>query len=124
MRTHAAALVSVCRETLACRKRFAVLLDMANEVAKTIVQQLGNLALSMMGAYQLVALDDGLQFAIRGSRAVSKIVIKLDAGTDTYTVSFHTGRGLALKLVSESDGVYVDALHRVIESATGLATRL
>lgn len=97
---------------------------MANEVAKIIVEQLGNLTLSMIGAHQLVALPDGLQFGIKGSRKVSKIVIKLDAGTDTYTVAFYKGRGLSLQPVGESlEGVYVDALHRVIASATGLSTR-
>lgn len=58
---------------------------------------------------------------------VNSIRIVLDAGTDTYTLEFHKiGRAprFTSKLVATVDRVYVDSFHRVIESNTGLATRL
>lgn len=95
-----------------------------NTVAATILAQLGGRALYMLGAQMIVTSDDGVQFAIRGSQKASKIVIKHDAASDTYTVSFWKGRGLNIRQVSEVERVYVDSLHRVIESATGLYTSL
>lgn len=97
---------------------------MANEVAKTIVAQLGNRALFMLGAQHLLAIESGLQFAVRGSKLANRIVIKLDAGTDTYTVQFWKVRGASCKQVSEYEMVYVDSLHRLIESETGLRVSL
>lgn len=93
---------------------------MANDIGQTIAQQLGNQAFAMMGAKNLVALEDGLQFRI-GSNAkrVTNIVIKL-AADDTYTVEFWNIRGTSMRKLSEDVGVYVDALHTVIETATGL----
>jgi hypothetical protein len=94
-----------------------------NEVAKTILDQLGRRALLMLGAHTVVTSSDGVMFAVRGSRAVSKVIVKLDA-SDTYTVRFYKGRGINLVQVSEFEGVYADSLHGLIESATGLRTSL
>jgi len=66
------------------------------EVAETIRQQLGNMALMMLGAKDLCSVDQqlgGLQFRIRGSKSANKIVIILDP-SDTYTVQFWTVRGV------------------------------
>ncbi len=93
------------------------------EVAKTIVAQLGNLALSMMGAKDLVGSENSLQFTIRGSKVVNKIRIVLDP-SDTYTMEFYKGRGLDVKLVASASDIYVDSLHKTIEANTGLYTRL
>ncbi len=56
-------------------------------IAKTIIQQLGNIALSMLGAYLLVDLGDGLQFRFKGCKKSNMIQITLDP-CDTYTVKF------------------------------------
>jgi hypothetical protein len=93
-----------------------------NSVAKTIQAQLGG-ALVMLGAKNLVALSDSLQFNIQGSRKGNKIVIRL-AADDTYTVELWKIRVPDFKKVAEVDGVYVDALKRTITGLTGLFTTL
>lgn len=97
-------------------------LTVANEIRK----QLGNQAALLLGARDFVGGNDSLAFSIRGCRQVNKIRIALDPGTDTYTVQFYLvrRRALDLRLVASVDAVHVDSLHRVIESNTGLATRL
>lgn len=77
----------------------------------------------MLGASALIAAEDSLQFAIKGSRKVSKIRIVL-APNDTYVVEFWNGRGAKLEKVAELHGVHVEQLHDVIESQTGLSTRM
>lgn len=96
---------------------------MSNEIANTILWQLGGITLSMLGAKDEVALPDGVQFRIRGSKKGNKLVIKLDPD-DTYVVEFWKIRGINFTLVEKASGVYVDSLHKVIESMTGLYTRL
>ena len=99
------------------------------QIANTIRTQLGNRALFMIGAKDLVATETGLQFRIgRNAKSVNQIVINLDP-SDTYTVEFRRTRmsrktGYSNKVVSSLEGVYADMLHDVIESGTGLATRL
>lgn len=92
-----------------------------NDIGNTIAQQIGNGAFVMMGAKNLVALEDGLQFRI-GSNAkrVTNIVIKLNAEHDTYTLEFWNIRGLKMVKLTEQDGVHVESLHTVIESETGM----
>lgn len=96
---------------------------MENTVAKTIATQIGNRAFFMLGARDLVAVEQGLQFAIRGTKVANKVRVVL-AGDDTYTVEFWKCRGLNQKLVSSREGVYVDRLHATIEAQTGLRTSL
>lgn len=93
---------------------------MENTVAKTIATQIGNRAFFMLGARDLVAVEQGLQFAIRGTKVANKVRV----GDDTYTVEFWKCRGLNQKLVSSREGVYVDRLHATIEAQTGLRTSL
>jgi len=94
---------------------------MANEIARTIAEQIGNLAFSMMGTPRksLLAHDNGLQFDIKGTTKCNRIIVRLDP-SDTYTVEFWKGRGLNMRKVSESSDVYVDSLKTTIEMNTGL----
>jgi len=104
---------------------------MSNAVAETIRQQIGGRALFMLGAKQLAATDDGLRFRIgRNAKGVTHVIVKLDP-SDTYTVEFRAMRvnrrhpdGFSNKLKSSMSDVYVDSLHTVLESGTGLYTRL
>ena len=98
------------------------------QIANTIRTQIGPRALFLLGAKILVATETGLQFRIgRNAKSVNQIVINLDP-SDTYTVEFRRTQsrktGYTSKIVSSLEGVYVDMLHDVIESGTGLATRL
>lgn len=100
-------------------------------VANIIREQLGPRALFMLGAQHLTALaraagalggkakGPGLAFGIRGSRNINKVAIRLDP-SDTYTLDFYKG----VKLISSDSDVYVDMLHKIIESRTGLYTSL
>jgi hypothetical protein len=112
-----------------------VLMTNENQTAEIIRQQLGHKALYILGARDLIATDRGLRFTIRGCQKANRIEITLDAD-DTYTVRVsrfsparfnrRTMSFSAMKdtTVSNHEGVYVDSLHRVIESATGLYTSL
>ena len=88
-------------------------------VAQTIADQIGRVAFVMMGAKNLLGSEDHLQFQIRGSKKVNRIVVKLEP-SDTYTVKFYTGSALKIRQVAEVSDVYADSLRRVIESETGL----
>lgn len=87
---------------------------------QTLIKQLGT-ALPMMGAKDLVKSAQTLQFRIgRNVKSVKVITIQLEAD-DTYTVR---AIGANLRIKGECFGVYADQLHTVLESLTGLYTRL
>ena len=95
---------------------------MAN-VAETIRQQIGNGALYMLGAKNLLDHGDALSFRVRGSRAVNYIKITLN-GMDMYDMEFGKIHGLNYKVKAEVANVYADMLRGIIEQETGLATSL
>jgi hypothetical protein len=96
---------------------------MSNEIARNIVEQLGNGTLAMLGARNLLAGERDLTFKIMGSKKATHIKIAL-AADDTYTVTFMKVRSLNVTTVAEETMVYVDSLHKTIEAHTGLYTRL
>jgi hypothetical protein len=92
-------------------------------VATTIQAQLGG-ALMMMGAKDLVAGENYLQFRIgRNPKGVRKVIITLDP-SDTYQVEAWRGRSLNEELVAARSSVYVDSLKGVLQAMTGLYTSL
>jgi hypothetical protein len=113
--------------------------NMERQIAAVLNKQLGNVALAMLGARDLVILDRGLRFRVgRNPRKVAKVEIEL-AGDDTYTVRTITGRPESYRLNprtgefetrggyavgEEIEGVYVDALHETLRACTGLDVRL
>lgn len=102
-------------------------------IAKTIISQLGNLCLNLLGAHDLVDLQDGLQFRIKGCRTINLIQIILGP-CDTYTVKFckvqaqkQSNLGLTYtevtwETISTHSDVYCDMLCDLIEQETGLYT--
>lgn len=97
------------------------------EIARTIVAQLGNLTLSMLGAQNLVDLGDGLSFRIRGSRRANYVAIRFDGGRDLYDLEIKKiGRAPSYRVrdVAAHEGIFVDQLHELIERETGLYTRM
>ncbi len=90
----------------------------------TLIRQLGT-ALPMMGAKNLVSgLNGELFFAIgRNPNGIKKLSISV-AADDTYTVIAFKVQKHIWRAVSECEGVYADQLHTVLESMTGLYTRL
>ncbi len=108
------------------------------DTAKEIQRQLGG-ALMMLGAKNLLAHDDergGLSFRIRGSKKVNYIKIILTQ-MDLYSVEFgkigskreEVLPGIKIstptyKVTAEHDNIYSDMMKDLIESETGLYTRL
>ena len=97
---------------------------MSNQVAQSLMSQIGRPTFFMLGAQSLVDLGNGLQFSIKGSpRQVTKLVITLDP-SDTYTVQAWKIRGRVCKMLAEQGNVYADSLHSTIETMTALRTSL
>lgn len=99
----------------------------ADEVANTIIEQIGRPALFMLGAKDLLSTTHegrpGLCFKIRGSEKGNFLRITLER-SDTYVVELVKSRGTSWKQVGEVEGVYADSLHGTIERLTGLYTSL
>jgi hypothetical protein len=90
--------------------------------ANTLIRQLGT-ALPMLGAKDLVASENGLQFKIQGCQRGNKVRITLDP-SDTYTVELWKVRGLDFKQIGDQSFVHADQLHGALKALTGLDTRL
>jgi len=100
-----------------------------NEIAQTILQQLGGRRFVVMtGARNLVGLSQGLGFKLPSGFArngINYVRITLDP-SDTYTVEFMKiprGKYEAVPVRSVS-GVYDDGLQQLFTSETGLDTNL
>jgi hypothetical protein len=102
---------------------------MSNEIARTILAQLGgNRFAAMTGARNFVAHEAALSFKLprgfAGNKA-SHVKVTLDA-SDTYTIEFlaWNARKLEMRTISATPGVYADDLQRIFTLETGLDTRL
>jgi hypothetical protein len=99
------------------------------EKAKTILNQIGHKVLYMIGAKNILRIENGIQFKImRNSKGVNMIKIVYNAGKDLYTMSFLNIRKkqfeFIVKTISEFDEVYFDQMNDLIETETGLYTSL
>jgi hypothetical protein len=102
---------------------------MANQVAETILQQLGGCKFIVMtGAKDFVGSDSTLSFRIgRNSTSGNGVMITLTP-SDTYTVELvrvakSTGT-IKRTVLSIREDVYNDQLQEVFTRMTGLYTRL
>lgn len=105
------------------------------QVANTITKQIGNRAFMMIGAKHLMGgmltswsqegkTYPGLSFKVmKNAKGVTNIVIMLQPD-DTYLIEFLKIRGMNVKVVHASEGVYGDGLHNTIEDNTGLRLSL
>lgn len=100
------------------------------EIANTIIAQLGNKALVMIGAKNILAEKNGVRFKIgRNSKSVNMIKITLNS-MDTYDIKFlrtsMSKKTFEYKetIKAEDNGIYCDMLHNSIEQNTGLYTSL
>lgn len=101
---------------------------MTNEI-DTLIRQIGNGTLAMLGASALVSSettggDPVLQFKIRGCKEGNKLRITYRRALDAYDVELWHVRGTNVFEVASTSLVYADALHATIERLTGLRTRL
>lgn len=96
-----------------------------NEVAKTILAQLGGRRFMVMtGAKDLVAGPTTLTFRVgRNCHKVTKVRVEL-MPTDLYAVTFYRGAGLNLKEYAKTVGLFADQLQREFTLGTGLDTHL
>jgi hypothetical protein len=102
--------------------------EAAEQVAKTIAQQLGgNKFKAMTGAKNFVFLPEGgLQFSLPAGSAkngINLVTITLNPD-DEYDIVFYRKRGVAMKEVTRTDGVQASGLRGLFEQETGLATSL
>lgn len=88
-----------------------------------IIKQLGNKALMMLGANTLLSFENGLSFKIKGSKLFKYIKIELNS-LDLYDITFVNYRGMNITNSKTVNNVYVDTMHKLIESETKLYTSL
>ena len=100
-----------------------------NEVARTILEQLGgNAFVAMTGAKNFASLDTALLFALPGTggftkNGINRVAILLN-GMDLYDITFTRVRGTNVTKVDERNNIYAEDLRRVFTEVTGLATSL
>jgi hypothetical protein len=92
-------------------------------IAQEIKNQLGNGTLCMLGAKNLGAGENYLQFQIQGSKTFSHIRITLN-GKDLYDVTFYKIVKYDIKKQETVNDVYNDMVKKLIEEKTRLYTSL
>ncbi len=94
------------------------------EIAKTILEQLGRQIQPMIGLKHPVAIENGLQFGfMKGNQGINKVQIVLNA-RDTYDMKFwRIGRTRSSEITGAGD-IYDHQLNSVFEDITGLSTHL
>lgn len=97
-------------------------------IAKTIAEQIGGRALFMIGAKELIAGKNYLQFRIgRNPKGWTKICVQLN-GLDLYDMIFcriRKKQGIPEVVENKTlENIYCDQLCDIIESETGLRTSL
>ncbi|MCD6056307.1 MAG: hypothetical protein K0R12_1269 [Gammaproteobacteria bacterium] len=101
---------------------------MSNEIAKTILAQMGgNKFLAMVPIKIILAKPNGVIFHLKGVfNKVSVIDVTLNS-MDLYDVKYFGSfnrKTLDRKLITQSDGIYFDMLQSDFTSTTGLSTYL
>lgn len=96
---------------------------MANEIAKTILEQLGgNRFVVMTGSKNFLGRPDGLSFKV-GSNAKRVTHVRATlTPLDLYDVEFLNIRGTKISNFTPAIGVYADQLCKIFTDATGLRT--
>ena len=94
------------------------------EVAQTIAKQLGNRALVMIGAKNLLSGPRYLQLKLgRNAGKWTHLKISLN-DLDLYDFTFYRVRGLAVKQERHVFNVYCDVMLETIRNETGMETNL
>lgn len=90
------------------------------EIATEIINQIGGFGRlnAMTGAYNFVAIDNGVSFKIKNPKAnYIKIVLN---SMDLYDVEVGRIRGMNYTVVKNASGLFFDQLKGFIEKATGM----
>jgi hypothetical protein len=94
------------------------------EIAQEIANQIGNQALMMIGAKQLGFTQNSLTFKVgRNAKAVTHVRITLNS-LDLYDMEFLRIRGTDVHPIAIANDCYSDMMNRMIETHTGLYTKL
>jgi len=102
---------------------------MSNQVANTILEQLGGRRFQVMtGAKNFVGSESGLSFRLPGAGGFTKhginvVSIELTPA-DTYVMLFSRLRAGVLTVLAEHHDVYFDSLQEIFTRETGLVTHL
>jgi len=92
-------------------------------IANIILQQIGKMALYMMGGCNYISTGKGVEFRVKGSKIGNHIRIILK-GDDTYTIEVRKIWGTQVKLIDTKSGIYCDMLASTIGNMVGLYTHL
>lgn len=99
---------------------------MDNKVAQTIINQIGNKAIAMIGAKNFSATKSSLIFQIgKNPNKITHIEIIL-TDNDLYDINYYriTHNGLSCKKIACESGIYFDMLTDRIAENTGLLVTL
>lgn len=99
---------------------------MSQEVAKTILQQLGGSKFTtMIGAKNLGFTSDSLSFKISAKCLNKATHCKITLNSmDLYDMKFYKIRGVDISEVGEVTGLFADQLQQIFTDKTGLDTHL
>lgn len=98
-----------------------------NAIASVIYSQMGaNRFAAMVGVSGMVYDDTALtiRFKAKATNKANGLLIRYDAGSDLYEVTFFTLRGMKYTVRSIHKGVYAEDLQKLFTAETGLATSL
>lgn len=98
---------------------------MGNQVAETIMKQLGGRRFSLMtGSSKFIAGDYSLSFKlVRNPSKANYCRITLN-GMDLYDMEFFKSKGADLELIEKKEGLYDDMLQSSFTQVTKLYTSL
>jgi hypothetical protein len=95
-----------------------------NDTIKTMFSQLGgHMAIVMLGARALYdnSTNSLTVNNIKGAKGrISAFVLSYNAGSDTYSITFHKGKGVNMTPTASMSDIYAEDLRRIVESETGL----
>lgn len=93
------------------------------KIAETILQQLRALdkwALGSWAARDFVAIDNGLQFRVRGTKIKVGGMVQITLNSrDLYDIKLIMVRGVNVKTRAEVEGIFVDSLVDTLDSIIG-----
>lgn len=96
-----------------------------NAVTQTIMDQIGHQAYLMLGINNVSQTMNSVHFKVgKNPNGITHISIRLYRGRDAYEVSSIKFRGGKVTGSVKTIDVYVDNLRSVLESHTGLSTKL
>lgn len=95
------------------------------EIARTILNQMGgNKLVAMVGAKNLLAIENGISFRFMRANGMNAVRITLDEGKDLYEMEFLSVHGGTIKQKAHHTDVFCDQLNAIFEKETGLTTHL